>query len=94
MKERKPYTPAEYSADDVAAIQALVAGVANEGQQRTAVAWIITKAGAAYDQSYFSGPGGDRDTAFAEGRRFVANSILKLSKLPVDVVRKQDEIPK
>ncbi len=75
---------------DAAAIQALAAGNANEGQQQRALKWIIEIAGGAYNMSFYPGEEGRRDTDFAEGRRFVANSIIKLTKLPLGE-RKSDE---
>ncbi|SDH08351.1 hypothetical protein [Pelagibacterium luteolum] len=73
------HTPAEYSAADVAAIRALHEGVANEGQQRRAMEWIIRNACGMYDLSYRpGGQDGDRATAFAEGRRFAGLQIAKM----------------
>ena len=80
MKDSKPWKPVEFTDSEAAAVQALAAGNANEGQQQMALKWIIEKAGFAYQQSYFPGDDGRRDTDFAEGRRFVANTIIKLTK--------------
>jgi hypothetical protein len=63
-------------------VQALAAGTANEGQQKRALDWFIRTASGAYEVSYRSdADGGDRETAFAEGRRFVGLQAVKLLSL-------------
>ena len=63
------------------AIRACIAGQANEGQQKLAMDWIITHAANLYDMSYRAeGQGGALATAFAEGRRFVGNQIVKMTR--------------
>ena len=76
-----PYLPTEYSYSEVIAIQALVRGEADEEQQKIAMRWIIEKCCGTYDMSFFPGEDGDRMTAFAEGKRMVGNSIIKLTRL-------------
>lgn len=82
------YAPPLHEIADTAAIQALAAGEATPAQQRRALRWIVEAAGGAYDLSYRPGPGGDRDTAFHEGRRFVATQIVKLTKLNLAAMKK------
>ena len=77
----QPWEPPEYDDADIYAIRALVAGTANDGQQRRALAWIINAACGTYDQPFRPGVDGDRATAFACGRQFVGQQIVKLSKL-------------
>ena len=57
------------------AFRALVAGEANEGQQKLFIDYLryITDQGA---MTYR--PGSDRDSAFAEGKRFVGLELFKL----------------
>ena len=89
------YLQAPYDAGVVAAMQALRDGVANEDQQYLAMKWIIEVAGFAYQQSFHpGGEDGRRATDFSEGRRFVANSIIKMMKIPLSVVQAQDEARK
>lgn len=59
------------------ALKALQAGVASAGQQKTALGWIVNEAAAAYDNPYRNGGDGDRETAFACGRMFVGQQIVK-----------------
>ena len=76
--------PAEYSDAVIGAVKALASGVANESQQKAALAWIINEAAKTYDQPFRpGGEGGDRDTAFACGRMFVGQQIVKVMKLVV-----------
>jgi hypothetical protein len=77
----QPWHPVPY--DDVVtnALKALDAGIASAGQQTVALRWIVEVAAGTYDMSYRPGADGQRDTDFAEGRRFVGNSIVKQLKL-------------
>lgn len=52
----------------VAALKALSEGVANDGQQKSALEWILFEACGIRNVSYQ--PGDTAATAFAEGRRF------------------------
>lgn len=72
------HAPASYDKDILMAIRACIAGKASEGQQQTAMDWIITKASNLYDVSYRKQD--THATAFAEGRRFVGNQIVKMTR--------------
>lgn len=72
------HSPAPYSEAVLYAIRALIAGTANDGQQKLAIDWIITKASNHYDLSYRKGD--SHATAFAEGRRFVGAQIVKMTR--------------
>lgn len=77
----KAHAPAPYDKADVIAIRACLAGNANEGQQKRAMDWIITKAANTYDLPYREdSEGGDRATAFASGRAFVGMQIVKMTR--------------
>ena len=82
IQQNAPWLPCSWDIADVAAIQALQRGDASADQQRRALAWIINSACATYDLSYRpGGQDGDRDTAFALGRAFVGQQIVKVMKL-------------
>jgi len=75
------HQPPEYDKETLYAIRACIVGQANEGQQKLAMDWIITKAANLYDMSYRpDGAGGARATDFHEGRRFVGNQIVKMTR--------------
>jgi len=74
-----PWYPVPYDVPVSAAIKALASGTANEGQQKRALDWIINVACGTYDQPYR--PDSDRDTAFACGRQFVEQQIVKQIKI-------------
>jgi hypothetical protein len=74
-----PWHPAPYDEADTYAIKALAAGVANEGQQKRALDWIINTLCGTYDLSYR--PESDRDTAFAEGKRHIGLQLVKQVKM-------------
>lgn len=71
--------PAPYTEPDTMAIKALATGTASEGQQRRALDWIINTLCGTYDLSYR--PDSERNTAFAEGKRFVGLQLIKQIKL-------------
>lgn len=75
----KAWCPPPYEAADITAIQAVAAGDADREQQQRAFKWIIEVAAQTYGLSYR--PESERDTAFAEGRRMVGLSMVKLLRL-------------
>lgn len=80
----------DFDAADSAAIRALTEGKATADQQRRALDWIIYFAAATYDVSFRPDAlGGDRATAFAEGRRFVGNSIILLTKIQTSKLKQE-----
>lgn len=96
IPNKDPWTPVGYETEDAAAVQAVVYGRASEDQQRRALKFIIEVVCARDDQSYRSGK--PDDTAFAEGKRYVGNQIVKFSKLNLAALRgkqtEQGETPK
>lgn len=92
QKYRPTDAPALPSCDpaDAAALQALARGNATTIQQKRAITWIIETAAATYGTSYRKGgPEGDRETVFAEGRRFVGNLIVGALKLKLGQPRRE-----
>lgn len=85
---QQPYKPVQYEAADVTAIQQLEQGECTPDLQKRALKWIIETVCATYDMSYR--PGDTHETAFAEGRRFAGNSIVKMLKLNPSKVRRDE----
>lgn len=87
-KPRDPaWMPADYDAADVEAMQACARGEANEHQQKRVVDWVINKAAGAYELSFRSdADGGERETAFAEGRRFVGMQVVKAVNMSPKII--------
>lgn len=79
LPKAEPWKPPYYEIEDAGAIQALLRGDAQAHQQQRALAYIIETLCGTYDMSFR--PNGDRDTCFAEGKRFVGNQLVKLAKL-------------
>ena len=72
------------------AIQAQAAAKANEGQQKIAIDFIINEICRTYDLSFRpEDKGGERETAFAEGRRFVGLEIVKIVRNSFDALTKK-----
>lgn len=80
-----PWKPTEWEPADVAAIQALVRGDATADQQRRAVDYIINDIAGTYDMSYR--PDSERDSVFAEGKRFVGLQIVTKLKINLAAIR-------
>lgn len=82
-----PYLPFAWHENSAgtAAIRAVNDGVATPEQQRLALTTIIEEICGYYDLSYRPS---DRDTAFAEGKRFVGAQIVKLTKLNINRINK------
>lgn len=87
--QQYPWHPAAYSVADVSAIKAMAAGTATPEQQQRAMKWIIETNCGTYDVSYR--PDSDRDTTFAEGKRFVGLQIVKLLKLDIEKIKRTEQ---
>jgi hypothetical protein len=88
MSDELPYKPFPWDKDlpGAAAIQACWNGTADEVQQRKAMETIVTGLCGYYDLSYRPS---ERDTAFAEGKRFVGAQLVKLTKLNYSELKKK-----
>ncbi len=87
IEAHAPWKPPSFEPEDAAALQALAKGTASAAQQKRALAWIIEQGAATYDLAYRPGAQeGDRDTAFALGRVFVGQQIVKLLKLKLGLL--------
>jgi len=76
--------PVKYVPADVNAMKALRHGTATPDQQIRAMEFILEVISARNDMSFRPGPGGGRESDFAEGRRFVGNQIVKLANLQLN----------
>jgi len=81
-----PWMPTELTMNAVMAVKALQSGTATDSQQKEALDFIIMVISSTYDCSYQ--PGSDRDTAFAEGKRFVGNTLIKMIKMSTTNLRR------
>lgn len=82
-----PWYPPPYELADISALKGLAAGTASPEQQQRALKWIVENACGTYQLSYR--PTSDRDTSFAEGRRFVGLQIVKALHLDISILRKE-----
>lgn len=83
LAENAPWKPAQWELADAWALKALARGEADADQQMRALKWIIERAAGAYELSYRPGADGDRESAMAEGRRFVGLQVVKLLNLVI-----------
>lgn len=87
IKAPEPYLPYPWASNIpfVYALKAMNEGAASETQQKLVLRELLNLSGY-YDLSYR--PDSDRDTAFAEGKRFVGAQVVKMVNLPADVIEK------
>lgn len=83
-----PHDPPKWTVEDAGAFQALINGTAQPHQQTRAMKFLIQDICGLNDLSYR--PGDPTGTAFAEGKRFVALQIQKLTILNTDAFTKKD----
>lgn len=86
QKSAPPHLRCDWDVPTAAAIQALIKGEASPHQQRSAMNWLINQACGTYNLSFSEL--GDRETCFAEGRRFVGANIVKLNVISLNALRK------
>jgi hypothetical protein len=84
IEGRKAYLPCPWAippADEYTlnAFRAFREGVASQAQQVAAFDWIVNATGY-YESGFRGGPDGDRETAFAEGKRFIGGLMVSMSK--------------
>jgi|AGTN01.3.fsa_nt_gi hypothetical protein len=88
----EPWAPPVATAAEVAALKALAAGTASPEQQRRSLDFIIQRVAGTYEEVYCPGEGGNRDTAYALGKRRVGTYIVSL--LNADIRKfKTDQSP-
>jgi len=78
-------TPAPWTDADAYAAKAVATGIANDAQQKRFMSWLINLAAQTYDVSF--SPESDRETSFAEGRRFVGLQVVKLLNMPAELIK-------
>ena len=77
----RAHDPADYDPEVVYALRAMHDGAALPHQQKLAWEWLmyVTAAGDGFaDLSFRPGPDGQRETDFAEGKRFVGLQMRKM----------------
>lgn len=83
----EPWKPPAYEDADAHAVKALRDGSATPDQQKRALAYIVNVLAGTYDMSYR--PLSDRDTAFAEGKRFVGTQIVKFLNVDFRLIKQK-----
>lgn len=82
---REPYAHPDVPAHITLALKGLSSGTANDAQQKAAIKWVVEELCRTYDLSYR--PSGDRDTVFAEGKRFVGLMLVREINLDTKLLR-------
>ena len=85
------FQPPKWEVEDLGALRALARGDALPHQQTRILKFIVEKLCLTYDVSYRPGGlEGDRETSFAEGRRFVGTQIVGLLTVNPAAVRGEE----
>lgn len=102
LPKKLPWETPDYDEDAIYAIRALAQGVANSAQQATAWRYMMYITGATEEFADLSfrpdALGGERATAFAEGKRFVGMMLRKLFRPELtpaasEFGKEQDPVP-
>lgn len=91
--EQKPFEPWRPPALDIAEIAALKAvanGTASADQQMRCMRTVIEKVACTYDETYCPGENGNRDSAYAAGKRRVGLALVTYINAPMDLFRDDD----
>lgn len=79
--------PATFTSTDAAALQAVAAGTANDGQQKRAIDWILKSACGLPVWPYRAD---ERETCVALGRQFVGQQIMGVLKVNISTLKKRE----
>jgi hypothetical protein len=72
----EPWAPPVIDLPELAALQAVARGAATSDQQQRAMRFIVERCGWAYEDTWCPGVNGERDSAFAQGRRRVGTMLV------------------
>lgn len=87
QKVRAPWLPTAYDIADAGGLQALQRGDATPDQQKRTLDFVIVQLCGTYEQTFYPGADGQRNSDFAQGRRTVGLEIVKLLNLALSRVR-------
>lgn len=91
MKKENPgITPAPMTVTDATAMQALMNGSANEGQQKHVLDWVLRGACAIGDWPYRTE---EKETYIQLGRQFAGQQIYRLMRANISDLRKKEGKP-
>jgi hypothetical protein len=86
------FQPPKWEVEDLGALRALERGDALPHQQIRALKFIVEGLAMTFQQSYRPGGlEGDRETAFAEGRRFVGTQIVGLLTIDPNLIKESED---
>lgn len=86
LPANSPVLPARVTQEQCWALKGLQGGDADGGQQTLALNWILYELTRIQDISYR--PDSERDTAFAEGKRYCGIEIIRLLKMTPEQIAK------
>lgn len=85
-----PWSDPKIDKADVIALQQVANGTGNPMHQKRVIEWIVNYAADTYGLSFRpEDMGGERATAFAEGKRFVGLQVVKLLKVDPNIYTKE-----
>jgi hypothetical protein len=82
-----PHIPPEYQHVHAAGLQAMQRGEASAHQQQLVLKWLIEQCCGTYQFHFYPD---ERSTAFALGRAFPGQQVVKLLNLDLSILRRND----
>lgn len=89
----EPWAPPAVNLQILAALQAVARGNATADQQQRAMVFIVEQCGWAYEDTWCPGVDGDRNSAFAQGRRRVGTMLVSFLNTNLDNFRDPNAAP-
>lgn len=82
-----PYQPVSLTQEIAWAIKGVATGTADAGQQSIFMKWLVWDCAKTYEMSFRAeGPHPQKDQDFAEGKRFVGNSLIRVINMTPEMV--------
>jgi hypothetical protein len=89
----EPWAPPAIDLPTLAALQAVASGNATADQQQRAMRFIVERIGWAYEDTWCPGADGERNSAFAQGRRRVGTMLVSFLNADLDNFRSPGAAP-
>jgi hypothetical protein len=93
LKLFEPWAPPELTLPEVAAIKAVAQGNASPDQQKRAMRTIIEKLADTYQETFCPGEDGERNSAYAQGKRRVGLMLVTYINAPLKNFKDPNSAP-
>jgi hypothetical protein len=90
----QPWAPPALELYDVASLQAVAKGVADERQQQHAMRVIVEKLAGVYEETFCPGQEGQRNSDYAQGKRRVGLMLVSYLNAPLKNFKDDPDSPR